>query len=188
MRRNRKVEVYMEEIKWSKRPRYGGTLRSEDVGCEVTLNGWVQRRRDHGGVIFVDLRDVTGLVQVVFNPEMSEEAHRVAGQLRAEYVLSCRGVVRPRPQESLNPTLDTGEVEVMAEEITIITTSLTPPFEIQDDLAVDAALRLRYRYLDIRRTDQRDALILRSRITGEARNFLHSHAFLEIENPMITKS
>jgi aspartyl-tRNA synthetase len=178
----------MNGREWKKRDRYCGTLRSGDVGREVTLNGWVQRRRDHGGVIFVDLRDITGLVQVVFNPETSREAHLTAGQVRGEYVLSCRGTVRPRPEESVNPKLATGEVEVMADEVAIITTSLTPPFEIQEDTAVDEALRLRYRYLDIRRLEQRDALILRSRATCEVRNFLHSRHFLEIETPMLTKS
>ena len=178
----------MEGKDWSKRTRYCGTLRPDDVGREVTLNGWVQRRRDHGGVIFIDMRDVTGLVQVVFNPEINGEAHAAAGEVRGEYVLSCRGKVRPRPEDSINPKLATGEVEVMAEELCIITTALTPPFEIQEESGVDEALRLRYRYLDIRRPDLRDSLILRSRVTGEVRNFLASRGFLEIETPILTKS
>ncbi|RJP26979.1 MAG: aspartate--tRNA ligase [Actinobacteria bacterium] len=178
----------MEDKAWSKRTRYCGTLRRDDVGSEVTLNGWVQRRRDHGGVIFIDLRDVTGLVQVVFNPEISAAAHAAAGEVRGEYVLSCRGVVRARPEDSVNPRLPTGEVEVMAEELSIINTSLTPPFEIEEDSGVDEALRLRYRYLDIRRPDLRDSLILRSRVTGEVRGFLSSRGFLEIETPVLTKS
>ncbi len=173
---------------WSKRTHYCGDLRREDVGREVTLNGWVQRRRDHGGVIFIDLRDVTGLVQVVFNPEVSASAHAAAGEVRGEYVLSCRGTVRPRPDDSINPKLPTGEVEVMAEELDIINASLTPPFEIEKDSGVDEALRLRYRYLDIRRPDLRDSLILRSRVTGEVRGFLSSRGFLEIETPILTKS
>ncbi len=178
----------MEERHWRKRTDYCGALRAGDVGREVVLNGWVQRRRDHGGVIFIDLRDVTGLVQVVFNPEISAEAHAAAGEVRGEYVLSCRGVVRARPEESINPKLPTGEVEVMAEELAVITTSLTPPFEIEEESGVDEALRLRYRYLDIRRPDLRDSLILRSRVTGEVRNFLSSRGFLEIETPILTKS
>jgi len=178
----------MKEEHWSKRTHYCGTLRSEDIGREVVLNGWVQRRRDHGGVIFIDMRDVTGLAQVVFNPEVSEEAHATAGEVRGEYVLSCRGVVRGRPEESINPKLPTGEVEVMADELTIINTSLTPPFEIEEDSGVDEALRLRYRYLDIRRPDLRDSLIMRSRVTGEVRSFLSSRGFLEIETPILTKS
>ena len=175
-------------MEWSKRDRYCGTLRCEDEGREVTLNGWVQRRRDHGGVIFIDLRDLTGLVQVVFNPEVSGEAHAVAGEARGEYVISCRGKVRMRPEESVNPDLPTGEVEVMAEEAAIIAPSLTPPFEILDDTVVDEALRLRYRYLDIRRPGLRDALMLRSRVTAEVRAFLTSKGFLEIETPILTKS
>jgi aspartyl-tRNA synthetase len=178
----------MEKKDWSKRTRHCGTLNLEDVGREVTLNGWVQRRRDHGGVIFIDLRDVTGLAQVVFNPELNAQAHAAAGDVRGEYVLSCRGVVRARPEESINPKLATGEVEVMAEELSVITASLTPPFEIEEDSGVDEALRLRYRYLDIRRPDLRDSLILRSRVTGEVRNFLTARGFLEIETPILTKS
>ncbi|MBN2025356.1 MAG: aspartate--tRNA ligase [Actinobacteria bacterium] len=178
----------MKEEHWSKRTHYCGTMRREDIGREVILNGWVQRRRDHGGVIFIDIRDVTGLVQVVFNPEISKEAHETAGDVRGEYVLSCRGVVRGRPEESINPKLPTGEVEVMADELTIISASLTPPFEIEEDSDVDEALRLRYRYLDIRRPDLRDSLIMRSRVTGEVRSFLSSRGFLEIETPVLTKS
>jgi aspartyl-tRNA synthetase len=178
----------MSEKSWEKRTRYCGTIRSEDKGEEVILNGWVQRRRDHGGVIFVDLRDVTGIVQVVFNPEISEEAHAVAEQLRGEFVLSCRGKVRSRPQESINPGLPTGEVEVMADKAAMITASQTPPFEIKEGIEVDEALRLRYRYLDLRRPVQRKAFILRSRVMGEVRNYLQSQSFLEIETPMLTKS
>ncbi len=178
----------MEGKTWKKRTRYCGELRLADEGQEVVLNGWVQRRRDHGGVIFVDLRDVTGPVQAVFNPEISPVAHAVAGEVRGEYVLSCRGRVRPRPEESVNPRMATGEVEVMVEEAVIVTTSLTPPFEIQEAISVDEALRLRYRYLDLRRPDMRDALIMRSRVAGEVRSFLASRRFLEIETPMLAKS
>jgi aspartyl-tRNA synthetase len=178
----------MDRINWSKRTRYCGDLRTDDVGREVVLNGWVQRRRDHGGVIFIDVRDVTGIVQVVCNPELSAQAHGAAGDVRGEYVLSCRGTVRKRPEESVNHKLPTGEVEVLAEEMTVIATSATPPFEIEEDSGVDEALRLRYRYLDIRRPDLRDALIMRSRITGEVRSFLASRGFLEIETPILTKS
>ena len=171
-----------------KRDRWCGELRRKDAGREVVLNGWVQRRRDHGGVIFIDLRDVSGLAQVVCNPEVSAGAHAAAEGVRGEYVLYCRGKVRRRPEEAVNPKLPTGEVEVVAEEVGIISRSLTPPFEIQEESGVDEALRLRYRYLDIRRSDLRDALILRSRVTGEVRNFLSSRGFLEIETPMLTKS
>jgi aspartyl-tRNA synthetase len=178
----------MEKNGWSKRTHLCGTLNTGDVGSEVTLNGWVQRRRDHGGVIFIDLRDVSGLVQVVFNPELSAEAHAAAGEVRGEYVLSCRGRVNLRPEDSVNLKLPTGEIEVMADRLEILSPSLTPPFEIQEDTAVEESLRLRYRYLDIRRPDLRDALILRSRVTGEVRSFLASRGFLEVETPVLTKS
>ncbi|MGQ9476301.1 MAG: aspartate--tRNA ligase [Actinomycetota bacterium] len=178
----------MEVEGWEKRTRYCGTLRLEDVGQEVVLNGWVQTRRDHGGVIFLDMRDITGLVQVVCNPEVSPEAHAAARHVRSEYVLSCRGLVRARPPESVNPRLETGEVEVLAEKVTVINASQTPPFEIEPGSGVDETLRLRYRYLDLRRPDMQEALILRSRVTQEVRNFLLSRNFLEIETPMLTKS
>ncbi len=178
----------MKERGWSKRTRMCGSLRAADVGSEVTLNGWVQRRRDHGGVIFIDLRDVSGLVQVVFNPGLDPGAHAAAGEVRGEYVLSCRGMVRARPEESVNRVLPTGEVEVMAEEITVISASLTPPFEIEEGSDAGEGLRLRYRYLDIRRPDLRDALILRSRVSAEVRGFLASRGFVEVETPILTKS
>ena len=178
----------MEDISWEKRTRYCGTLRPEDAGSEVVLNGWVQTRRDHGGVIFIDLRDRTGLVQVVCNPEVSPAAHAAARAARSEFVLSCRGKVRRRPPESVNPRLPTGEVEVMAEKVAVVSASHTPPFEIEDGVEVDETLRLRYRYLDLRRPEQREALVLRSRVTQEVRNFLTGHGFLEIETPMLTKS
>jgi len=175
-------------IRWEKRTRYCGTLRMDDVGQEVVLNGWVQTRRDHGGVIFLDLRDITGLVQVVCNPEVSPTAHAAARQVRSEYVLSCRGVVRARPADSVNPRLATGEVEVMAETVTVINPSLTPPFEIEPGSGVEETLRLRFRYLDLRRPDMQEALVLRSRVAQEVRSFLISRNFLEIETPMLTKS
>ena len=177
-----------EKRSWMRRDRWCGELRREHVGSEVVLNGWVQRRRDHGGVVFIDLRDVSGLVQVVCNPEVSPEAHAAAEGVRGEYVVYCRGTVRLRPEEAVNPRLPTGEVEVMPEELGVISESLTPPFEIQEGSEVDEALRLRYRYLDMRRPDLREALMLRSRVTGEVRNFLSSRGFLEIETPILTKS
>lgn len=173
---------------WEKRTRYCGSLREADVGAEVVLNGWVQTRRDHGGVIFIDLRDISGLVQVVFNPEVSPEAHAVARSLRSEYVVSCGGRVRARPSEAVNAKLPTGKVEVMAERVAVVSASQTPPFEIEGGGEVDETLRLRYRYLDLRRREQRDALILRSRVTREVRDFLAARGFLEIETPMLTKS
>ncbi|OFW65819.1 MAG: aspartate--tRNA ligase, partial [Actinobacteria bacterium RBG_19FT_COMBO_54_7] len=131
---------------------------------------------------------VSGLVQVVFNPEISAAAHEVAGELRGEYVISCRGTVGARPADSVNPRLATGEVEVRVEEADVISASLTPPFEIQEGSDVDEALRFRYRFLDMRRRDQLEPLILRSRGAVTVRNFLDSRGFLEIETPMLTKS
>lgn len=178
----------MPSEEWEKRTHYCGSLREADVGAEVVLNGWVQTRRDHGGVIFIDLRDISGLVQVVFNPEVSPEAHAVARSLRSEYVVSCGGRVRARPPEAVNAKLPTGEVEVMAERVAVVSASQTPPFEIEGSGEVDETLRLRYRYLDLRRRELRDALILRSRVTKMVRDFLDARGFLEIETPMLTKS
>lgn len=178
----------MAGVEWEKRTRYCGELRPADAGAEVVLNGWVQTRRDHGGVIFIDLRDITGLVQVVFNPEVSPQAHAAARSLRGEYVISCAGRVRTRPPDAVNPRLATGEVEVMAERIMVISASQTPPFEIEGGAEVDETLRLRYRYLDLRRAEQRDALVLRSRVCKEVRDFLDARGFIEVETPMLTKS
>ncbi|MBC7246604.1 MAG: aspartate--tRNA ligase [Actinobacteria bacterium] len=178
----------MADGDWEKRTRCCGELRSADAGAEVVLNGWVHTRRDHGGVIFIDLRDISGLVQVVFNPEVSSRAHAVARSLRSEYVISCAGKVRTRPPEAVNPRLATGEIEVMAERVTVLSASQTPPFEIEGGGEVDETLRLRYRYLDLRRGEQRDALILRSRVCKAVRDFLDARGFLEIETPMLTKS
>jgi aspartyl-tRNA synthetase len=173
---------------WEKRTHYCGRLGKDDVGARVVLNGWVHRRRDHGGVVFIDLRDVTGLVQVVFNPEISQEAHALAGDLRSEYVISCAGEVRLRPEESVNPKLPTGEIEVMADRVTVISSSLTPPFEIAEGARVDENLRLKYRYLDMRRAEMKEALLLRARVTSETRKYLEERGFIEIETPMLTKS
>lgn len=178
----------MADTEWEKRTHYCGKLSRDDLGVRVVLNGWVQRRRDHGGVVFIDLRDVSGLVQVVFNPEVSAEAHAKAGELRSEYVVSCAGEVRLRPKESINPKLPTGDIEVMADRVYVISPSLTPPFEIAEGIKVDETLRLRYRYLDMRRPEVREVLLLRGRVTSEIRRFLEDKGFVEIETPMLTKS
>ncbi len=171
-----------------KRTHYCGQLRPRHEGEEVVLAGWVQTRRDHGGVIFIDLRDRTGIVQVVFNPEISEEAHSIAGRARSEFVLWCRGTVRRRPQDAVNPHLATGEVEVFAKKVEVLSESKTPPFEIQDGVGVDEALRLRYRYLDLRRPEMREAMLLRAGTMRKVREYLEAHGFVEIETPMLTKS
>ena len=136
-----------------------GAFRKEHIGGQPVLAGWVNRRRSHGGVIFIDLRDASGMVQVVFNPEESPEAYQVADQLRAEWVVQVRGTVRARPSGTENPALDTGEVEIVATEAVVLNTFLTPPFYLTDDVEADESLRLRYRYLDLRRARQRDNII-----------------------------
>ena len=145
-------------------------------------------RRDHGGVIFVDLRDRSGIVQVVFSPELSPEAYRTAEQLRSEWVIQVSGVVRRRPPESENPSLPTGLVEVFADDVTVLNPSLTPPFYIEDDVKADEALRLRYRYLDLRRPQMQRNLILRHQVVKYIRDFLDARGFLEIETPILIKS
>jgi aspartyl-tRNA synthetase len=139
-------------------------------------------------VIFIDLRDRSGLVQLVFNPGVSPESHHLAGEVRNEFVLSCAGVVRERPPEAVNPQLSTGEVEILVEELEILSRSKTPPFEIGSDVRVDEALRLRYRYLDLRRPEMREALLLRAATARVIRDFLDEKGFVEIETPMLTKS
>ena len=165
-----------------------GQLRRGDSGQKVTLMGWVQRRRDHGGLIFVDLRDREGITQVVFSPEVDKEAFVKAEQIRSEYVLALAGEVKDRPEGTVNPNLITGEVEVYANEVRILNAAKTPPFYIQDDIDVDENLRLRYRYLDLRRPEMQQALILRHKTVKAIRDYLDERGFLEIETPMLTKS
>ncbi len=165
-----------------------GDLRENSIGSQVTLAGWVSRRRDHGGVIFVDLRDRSGIVQVVFNPETSPSAYEIADQLRSEWVVQIKGTVRVRPPGSENPAMATGMVEVAADEASILNSSLTPPFYISDDVEVDESLRLRYRYLDLRRPGMLRNLTLRHRVVKYIRDFLSDRGFLEIETPILIKS
>lgn len=175
-------------MKGLKRSHYCGELRISHAGEQVVLMGWVQRRRDHGGLIFVDLRDRTGLAQVVFSPDLHEDAFLKAEETRSEYVLAVRGVVRMRPEGTANPNLATGEVEVLASELRILNRAKTPPFYIEDNVDVDENLRLRYRYLDLRRPEMQEALFLRHRAAKSIRNFLDENGFLEIETPVLTKS
>ncbi len=165
-----------------------GQLRIEAVGQQVTLMGWVQRRRDHGGLIFVDLRDRDGVTQVVFSPELQQEAFQKSEQIRNEYVLATVGVVQARPDGTVNSNLATGEIEVYATEVRILNAAKTPPFYIQDDIEVDENLRLRYRYLDLRRPEMQQALFLRHKVIKAMRDYLDDRGFLEIETPMLTKS
>lgn len=165
-----------------------GQLRREHVGQKVTLAGWVHRRRDHGGVIFIDLRDREGLAQVVFNPQTSGEAHAVADQVRNEYVLQVAGTVRERPEGMINPNLPTGEIEVLAKSVEILNTAKTPPFNINDENPVDEGVRLRYRYLDLRRERMQHNMLLRHRVVKFIRDFLCERGFAEIETPILFKS
>jgi len=154
----------------------------------VTLAGWVNRRRDHGGLIFIDLRDRWGLTQVVADPTVSSVAHTVANGVRGEYVLLVRGTVRLRPEGLNNPNLDTGDVEVVAESVEILNAAKTTPFSIGDDAPVDEALRLRYRYLDLRRPRMQRNMVLRHKVVDYIRRYLIAHEFVEIETPMLFKS
>ena len=171
-----------------KRSHYCGVLRTGDVGGRVTLTGWVQRRRDHGGLIFVDLRDRTGLVQVVFSPDLHKEAFVIAESVRNEYVLAITGAVRIRPEGTANPNLATGEIDVVADSLVILNQAKTPPFYIEDGIDADENIRLRYRYLDLRRPEMQETLRLRHRISKSVRDFLDDKGFLEIETPMLSKS
>ncbi len=165
-----------------------GQLRPDDVGQETTLAGWVNRRRDHGGLIFIDLRDREGLTQVVFNPDVSADAHQIAAQARAEYVLQITGTVHQRPEGMENPELATGEVEVIVDHAQILNRSQTPPFYINREAPVDESLRLRYRYLDLRRPRMQRNIILRHRVVKFIRDFLDERGFVEIETPLLIKS
>ena len=165
-----------------------GELRLSHVGDTVTLAGWVNRRRDHGGVTFLDLRDRFGIVQVVANPEVSPQAHSAAADVRAEWVIQVEGIVRPRPQGMKNPNLATGEIEIEVQELEVLNQAKTPPFLINKEEEVDEQIRLRYRYLDLRRQRMQRNLKLRHQTVKFIRDFLDSKGFLEIETPILFKT
>ena len=165
-----------------------GTLRVENLGETVTLMGWCQTRRDHGGVIFVDLRDYTGICQVVFRKEASSEAHERADSIRSEFVIAVRGKVENRIEGNVNPKLPTGEIEIVVYELNILSESQTPPYVMDEREQVEERLRLQYRYLDLRHPTMQKNLILRSKAMQQTRNFLADQGFFEIETPMLTKS
>jgi aspartyl-tRNA synthetase len=171
-----------------KRTHYCGTVCAADAGKEVILMGWAHRRRDHGGVIFVDLRDREGLVQIVFNPEISPDVHHEAHKIRSEFVLAVKGKVRKRPEGMENPHLKSGEIEVMVSELEIFNEARTPPFLLDGEADISENIRLKYRYLDLRRPELQKNLILRSYVAAEARHFLHDAGFIEVETPFLTKS
>ena len=163
-------------------------LRAADVGRTVTLMGWVASRRDHGGIIFVDLRDRDGITQVAFSPDRMAAAHASAHGLRSEFVIAVRGEVCARPAGTVNPRMATGAIELYADELVILNTAETPPFPIEDDCDTAEEVRLRHRYLDLRRRPLQQALILRHHIAQAARRFLDEHGFIEVETPMLTRS
>ena len=165
-----------------------GELRAEDADSEVTLCGWVARDRDHGGVIFIDLRDREGIVQVVFNPEEQPAAHATAAQFKTESVVRITGNVRPRPEGTVNPGLPTGEIEVAAQSVEIVTAADTTPFPIEDRIEVGEDLRLKYRYLDLRRPEMTRVLRLRHNINKIIRDYMDATGFLEVETPVLTRS
>jgi aspartyl-tRNA synthetase len=165
-----------------------GSLREEHVGQTVTLMGWAATRRDLGGVIFIDLRDREGLCQIVARPEVSKEAHASADRVRGEYVVAVVGEVARRSPETVNPKLPTGAVEVLAREIRVLSEAKTPPFQIEDDIETAEEIRLKYRYLDLRRPRLQRNIRLRHRVTMEVRRYLDEQGFFEIETPFLTKS
>jgi aspartyl-tRNA synthetase len=171
-----------------KRTHYCGAVRAQDIDREVVLMGWAHRRRDHGGVIFVDLRDREGLVQIVFNPETSPVAHEEAGRIRSEYVLAIIGKVRRRPEGMGNKDIATGEVEVMVTELEILNESKTPPFSLEEGQEISENVRLKYRYLDLRRPQIQRNLILRNKVAAATRSYFQSQGFIEVETPFLTKS
>ena len=164
-------------------------LRKEHVGQEVILMGWAQKRRDHGGVIFIDLRDRSGIAQVTASPETcSEEVFRAADTVRSEYVLAVKGTVRLRPEGMTNDKLESGEIDVVATELVILNKAKTPPFYLTDDVDVDENIRLKYRYLDLRRPEMKNNIMLRHRVVKAMRDYLDEQGFLEIETPILQKS
>lgn len=181
-------QKYIEALADFQRTHSCGELKASNIDDEVALAGWVQFRRDHGGLIFVDLRDREGLTQVVFSPEIAPEAHEKAKVLRAEYVLAMEGYVRSRPEGMSNPNMITGEIEVVATSWRLLNTSKTPPFVLEDRSDAGENLRLQYRYLDLRRPKMTKNLILRHKTGQVARNYLDELGFLEIETPFLTKS
>ncbi|MBI2539407.1 MAG: aspartate--tRNA ligase [Deltaproteobacteria bacterium] len=180
--------IFTDHLGDWKRSCYCGEPRADGVGREMTLLGWVQSRRDHGGLIFVDLRDRTGIVQIVFNPEVNASAHEKARQIRSEDVLAVRGLLTHRPPETVNAAIPTGAVELVAREVRLLNASQVPPFPIEDETDANENTRLKYRYLDLRRPQSLSHLLLRYRMTKKIRDYLDGHGFVEVETPVLTKS
>ena len=163
-------------------------LNDTNIDQEVVLMGWVQHRRDHGGVIFVDLRDREGITQVVFDPSVSEAVHQKAQEIRSEYVLGVKGKVSGRPDDMVNPKMATGAIEILVEELRIFSKAKTPPFQIEDRVDASELIRLQYRYLDLRRTQLKNNILARHKTTMTVRNYLDDNGFVDIETPFLTKS
>ena len=178
----------IDTLQGLKRTHACNNLNQDHTDQEVTLCGWVSRRRDHGGLIFIDLRDRSGIVQVVFSSDVNKDAFSKAEMVRNEFVLAVRGVVKVRSEGTVNLNMATGTIEVYGNELRVLNTAKTPPFYIQDSIEVDEILRLKYRYLDLRRPEMQKDLMLRHRVTKSMRDFLDKHQFLEVETPILTKS
>ncbi|MFB3896665.1 MAG: aspartate--tRNA ligase [bacterium] len=170
------------------RTKYCGTVTKSDIGQEIIINGWVQRARDHGGLLFIDVRDRSGIVQVVFNPTENAAIHEQAGILRSEYVVSIKGKVELRPSGTENPNLATGEIELHATGLQLLNKSETPPFAIEDELDASEDIRLKYRYLDLRRPKMQRNFLLRHKVIKSMRDYFDQQGFLEVETPMLYKS
>ncbi len=169
------------------RSHYCGDLDASHVGAEVTLVGWVHRRRDHGGVIFLDVRDRNGIVQVVYDPD-TQDSFATADRVRNEFVLSIKGRVRPRPAGTVNPDMKTGAIEVLGKSLEILNAALTPPFQLDEYSEAGEDIRLKYRYLDLRRPEMQQRLIMRARIVSEVRRYLESEGYIDIETPILTRA
>ena len=169
------------------RSHYCGNINSSDIGSDIEISGWVHKRRDHGGVIFLDIRDLHGIVQVVFNPDL-KEIFEIADSCRSEYVVNINGKVRERIEGAINPKMSTGEIEIEATSLTIFSSAVTPQFPLDDYQDVNEDIRLKYRFLDLRRPDVNQRLVQRSKITSEIRSILEKHNFNEIETPILTKA
>ncbi|MGA2772579.1 MAG: amino acid--tRNA ligase-related protein, partial [Bryobacteraceae bacterium] len=165
-----------------------GELRAAQAGQKVLLMGWVHRRRDHGAVIFIDLRDRDGLTQAIFHEDIDPVVHQRAEEVRSEYVIAVEGAVKKRSPETVNPNMPTGEIEVVASKIWILNESRTPPFPVEEEAGVSEDVRLKYRYVDLRRPRMQRNIILRSKISFAVREFLYAQGFLEIETPFMTRS
>ena len=180
--------VVLDQLGGWRRTADCNSLTAKDIGREAVLMGWVQRRRDHGGLIFVDLRDRNGITQVVFDPQISATAHERAGGIRSEYVIAVNGKTRLRPEGMANPKLPTGGIEVAATELRILNSSKTPPFQVEDDVEASENVRLKYRYLDLRRPKLFQNLFLRHKVAQLTRGYFNDLGFIDVETPVLTRS